>query len=151
MLGVCLVIVLFPWNYNFKEAGNLRALQGAEVVGYQVVQLYQEAMKVRVAQQLPTQPTSSSFSRVPASVKSQNTLDLSSIRVTGTMGQDPWGRAYHYRFINLDQKNVQILVWSTGPNGSVETPELDDGEDYTLNHVPAYRGDDLGIVISAAH
>lgn len=141
LLALTLVIIAIPWNQQIRDNGVQAALHKAEVVGYQVVQIYREA--------LVSNSTDEASTRLPASVESARLSD--SIRTTGTMGLDPWGSAYHYRILSADPTgNVRILVWSSGPNKKVETKYLTD-EESLLETQPVYDGDDLGVLLSMTH
>jgi len=144
LVGLSAMIVATPWNRALQGQGSEEALQKAEVVGYQVVQIYREAAKNRAPS------TMLASSRGPASVAPSNADDLPSlIRTTGTMGTDPWGQPYHFRILSSSASKIRILVWSTGPNGKVETSNLDD-ENVQLSFQPAYLGDDVGVVLSVS-
>jgi hypothetical protein len=143
LVGLSALIIATPWNRSLTGQGSEEALQKAEVVGYQVVQIYREAAKNREAITAPAK------ARGPASVQASGD-DLSSlIRTTGTMGSDPWGQPYHFRILSSNSAKIRILVWSAGPNGKVETPKLDD-ENAQPSFQPAYSGDDVGLVLSVS-
>lgn len=140
LVGFSLSIIASPWNHSVHDTDTEAALQKAEVVGYQVVQIYREAAKNSGA------PAASRGGRNPASVAPAPSLD--GLRTTGTMGTDPWGQSYHYRVLSAEHtKNIRILVWSSGPNGKIETADLDN-EDKKLTAQPQYEGDDIGVVLS---
>lgn len=140
LVGFSLSIIASPWNHSARDIDTEAALQKAEVVGYQVVQIYREAAKNSGV------PSAARGGRNPASVAPVASLD--SLRTTGTMGTDPWGQSYHYRVLSADQsKNIRILVWSSGPNGKIETVDLDN-EDKKITAQPQYEGDDIGVVLS---
>lgn len=140
LVGFSASIIASPWNHSAQDTDVQAALQKAEVVGYQVVQIYREAAKNTADSRVPA------GGRMPASVAPTAALD--GMRTTGTMGSDPWGHPYHYRVLSTDQsKNIRILVWSSGPNGKIETADLDN-EDKKLTAQPTYEGDDVGVVLS---
>lgn len=128
-----LVIIATPWNRSMNEGKSEKTLHRAEIVGYQIVELYREAAK---AQNNPS-PKRGPASILPAA---------GDLRKTGTMGQDPWGQAYHYRILSTDQNKLRILVWSIGPNQNVDSGVLDD-EDAQIEAQPRFAGDDMGIVM----
>lgn len=134
LVGLSLTIIATPWNRDLNGAGQEKALHRAEIVGYQIVQLYREASK---------HTSEAPKSRAPASA-SPNLTDL---RRTGSMGTDPWGQAYNYRILSADQSKLRILVWSSGPDKVINTKELEN-EDVSLADQPSFAGDDLGIVMS---
>lgn len=129
-----LVIIATPWNHSMNEGKSEKTLQRAEIVGYQIVELYREAAHAAIT------PSSS---RGPASVGPVS----GDLRKTGTMGVDPWGQAYHYRILSTDQNKLRILVWSLGPNQNVDSGALDD-EDAQIETQPRFAGDDMGIVMN---
>lgn len=131
----CGAIIATPWNRTMNEDRSERALHRAEIVGYQIVQLYRESNK-------DVNPAST-HSRGPASVAPE-TVDL---RKVGTMGSDPWGQAFHYRILSTEQSKLRILVWSLGPNQIGETVALDD-EDAKIEAQPHFSGDDMGVVMN---
>ena len=138
LVGISALIIATPWNRQVQDSSVEHALQNAEVVGYQVVQIYREASRTQ-GQYL----AKSSKDRMPASAAPAEAL-----RSTGTMGLDPWGQPYHYRILSApDAPKVRILVWSAGPNKKVETKELED-EDREISQQPSYAGDDLGVILS---
>lgn len=135
LVGLCLGIIIVPWNRSFSEKNSEKALQRAEIVGYQLVELYREASKE--PQRL------SNEARTPASLQA----DAFEVRTTGFMGQDPWGQPYHYRILAVDQKKLRVLVWSSGPDSIVQTAELEK-EDVNIQEQPIFLGDDVGVVLT---
>jgi type II secretory pathway pseudopilin PulG len=143
LVGFSFAIIATPWNRQFQDSRVEAALQKAEVVGYQVVQIYREASKIDVSKD--------THNRLPASVNSEQGGFPENLRSTGTMGTDPWGTPFHYRILSADKAgNVRILVWSSGPNQKVETAKLDD-EDIPIQGQPTYAGDDIGVLLSMTH
>lgn len=141
LVGFSMAIIATPWNRQIQDSRSEVALQKAEVVGYQVVQIYREASK--------NTPVAEPSGRFPASVaENQGEQVLKDMRSTGTMGMDPWGQPYRFRILSEDKVGkIRILVWSSGPNSKVETPELDN-EEKILSEQPQYKGDDLGVLLS---
>jgi hypothetical protein len=135
LVGFSLAIIATPWNRSLSEVNSEKALQRAEIVGYQLVQLYREAAK---DSEMPNKA-----GRAPASVAP----DASDLRTIGSMGTDPWGQAYHYRILSADQNKLRVLVWSSGPDQAVQSTELDN-EDIKLKTQPAFSGDDVGVVMT---
>lgn len=142
LVGFSSAIIAAPWNREIQDSRVEAARQKAEVVGYQVVQIYREATKQNVA-------LSKGGGRNPASVSENVDFKAENIRTVGTMGVDPWGEPYHYRILSADRSagKVRILVWSAGPNKKVETKDLDNDE-VSMNDQPAYTGDDMGVLLS---
>lgn len=143
LVGLSMVIVATPWNRQFQDSRTEAALQKAEIVGYQVVQIYREASKSSMSE--------NNGGRNPASIAPLEGEFPANLRSTGTMGTDPWGAPYRYRILSADQVgNVRILVWSTGPNQKAETIKLDD-EEAVITGQPTYAGDDIGVLLSMTH
>lgn len=145
LVGFSTAIIATPWNRQIQDSRSENARQKAEVVGYQVVQIYREASKTQAS-------GDKSSGRLPASVSEEHSLSPENLRSTGTMGMDPWGQPYRYRILSTEAKTgkIRILVWSTGPNQKIETAFLDD-EDKPLDNQPLYEGDDLGVLLSVSH
>lgn len=137
LVALSLVIISTPWNRQSQDPQAIAALQKAEVVGYQVVQIYREASKNE----------GGGSSRNPASV--DDSVPLNQLRTTGTMGMDPWGMPYHYRILSSDKHRIKILVWSSGPDKKVQTTSLDN-ENQPVPRSPNYLGDDVGVVLTVS-
>lgn len=137
LVSLSLGIIATPWNRGSNDSSSEKALQRAEIVGYQFAQLYREASK-NVHDTVKT-------AREPASAASA----LSDLRTVGTIGMDGWGRPYHYRILSTDQSKLRVLIWSSGPDGAVQTAELEN-EEINLPQQPTFAGDDLGVVMSMA-
>lgn len=140
LLGLSGAIIATPWNRSLQDSKSDECRQKAEVVGYQVAQIFREASKARVQKD-------SVDTRGPASVAP---MGLESQRSTGSMGLDPWGQPYKYRILSSTPTHVRIVVWSSGPNKTAETLELDDEGTNLANRI-AYVGDDTGIVLNVSH
>lgn len=141
LVGFSTAIIATPWNRQIEDSRGELARQKAEVVGYQVVQIYREAAKNSAS-------PSSKKVRNPASVEDSQAFSPENLRSTGTMGVDPWGQPYRYRIISADALGkVRILVWSSGPNQKVETASLDN-EEAPVKEQPLYLGDDMGVLLS---
>jgi hypothetical protein len=141
LIGLALAIIATPWNRQMEDTSSKDALHKAEIVGYQVVQIYRDASA--------NSSKNAEQNRLPASISSDGLSD--SIRTTGTMGLDPWGSAYHYRILSADDRgSVRILVWSSGPNKIMESTALDN-ESTLIQTQPSYSGDDVGVLLSMAH
>lgn len=131
---LCSAIVTRPWSRNSDVRTSVIAVQKAEVVGYQIAELYRGTAAGGGGK---------NSDRGPASIKSEPI----EIRETGTVGKDPWGGAYHYRLFDAAESQIKIVVWSLGPNQKVDTLELDN-EEKKLAGQPIYQGDDLGVVLT---
>lgn len=140
LVGFSSAIIATPWNRHMEDSRVETARQKAEVVGYQVVQIYREASKNSV-------PSTSASSRGPASIAEDKGFSSENLRSTGTMGTDPWGEPYHYRILSSEKSKVRILVWSAGPNQKIETADLDNEEAH-IKEQPVYSGDDMGVILT---
>lgn len=138
LIVLCAAAVTAAWSRGSDSRDQERAIKKAEVVGYQIAQLFRESAEG----ELSSLPTSS---RGPASASPEQLEDF---RKVGTMSLDPWGHPYNYRILSADPKGIlKILVWSAGPNGIVETSELKDEELSLKLEQPSFIGDDLGITL----
>lgn len=143
LVAVCLLIILTPWNRHMQDSKVEAALKKAEIVGYQVVQLYREASSSGAHE-------SRHDSRNPASLVKYASFKAEPLRTTGSMGMDPWGVPYQYRILEAPVSgNIRILIWSSGQNKKVETAYLEN-EDQELPTQPQYGGDDIGLILSIA-
>ncbi|KYG69140.1 hypothetical protein AZI87_07945 [Bdellovibrio bacteriovorus] len=141
LVGFSTAIIATPWNRQIQDSRSELARQKAEVVGYQVIQIYREATKSAANSHMPK-------TRIPASVAEETALSPENIRSTGTMGVDPWGQPYKYRILSGNQVGkIRIVVWSSGPNQKVDTTNLEN-EEIALKEQPVYSGDDVGVLLS---
>lgn len=140
LLGLSAGIVATPWNKALQDVGVDECRQKAEVVGYQVAQIFREASRNKLHKSV-------SGGREPASIA--DSAGLENTRTTGTMGTDPWGQPYRYRILASDSSQIRILVWSAGPNMKPETADLDD-ENKIITKQPTYAGDDIGVILSVS-
>lgn len=143
LLGLVVVagtIVATPWNRQIQDSRIEAARQKAEVVGYQVAQIYREAANSEASLQEVS-------GRKPASTGGEGGISMENLRSTGTMGIDPWGEPYRYRILSAGAPGaVRVLIWSGGPNKKVETANLDD-EEIQVSEQPVYFGDDMGVLL----
>lgn len=140
LLAVAVAIVATPWNRQIEDSRIEAARQKAEVVGYQVAQIYREALNSEANLMEVS-------GRKPASVGAERAFSMENLRSTGTMGTDPWGEPYRYRILSVDQPGaVRVLIWSGGPNKRVETADLDN-EESSVKEQPVYFGDDMGVLL----
>lgn len=139
LVGLSAILIATPWNRQIQDSRVQAARQKAEIVGYQVVQIYKETIK----NSLPNNRTKDL--RQPASADPQRAEQY--LRNIGTMGTDPWGQPYHYRLLPSSKiGTLRILVWSAGPNQKMESNQL--GKELALINEPSYTGDDIGIILS---
>lgn len=136
-------IVVMPWNREIQDSRIEMARQKAEVVGYQVAQIYREAAGAEVG-------LAKKSDRNPASVAAVEGFSMENLRSTGTMGIDPWGEPYRYRILSATKAGeVRVLVWSLGPNKKADTQGLEN-EEQAIKEQPVYLGDDMGVLLSVA-
>lgn len=127
LMGAAALICVPVWSGR-SGAFQQKTLHRAESLAYQVL----ESRK-------------SSQSRGPASVESSiNHLTLDQ----GEIGMDPWERPFQYKLLKgSDNQAMKILVWSLGPNGTLETKD-DAIESNRDKPSPEFSGDDLGIMLT---
>lgn len=106
---VLLALAFLPFAHLSGDSRTVEIRTKAEVLAYQVAQLYRESLAPKGV---------SNDRRGPASVESVS---------EGFMGLDPWGNAYRYRISPLDGDRLRIEMRSAGPNGKFEdASETDD-------------------------
>lgn len=125
--GLLGFIFLPSWNRLRSEDKVVSTQRQAEVLGYQVFEIYREA----------------SSPRGPASVESQSEESAEG-RESGSIGADSWGQPYRYKILKVSRDLLKVQIWSAGPNKDFETP---DKPGVAADH---YSGDDVGIVLSMA-
>lgn len=135
LVSISLLIISTPWNRAVTDNKTEKTMQRAEIVGYQLVQLYREASK--------SMHGNVKSARGPASTA----IDISDLRTTGTMGLDDWGQPFRYRILSTDQNKLRVLIWSSGPDKKVQTAELEN-EEVLLPVQPSFIGDDIGVVMA---
>lgn len=120
-----------------EEDRLLNAKRHAEVLGYQVFEIYREAAHNSMTADLL-------HSRSPASVKAMGD-EISTIRESGSIGNDPWGQPYRYKILSAAVEQLKVQIWSAGPNKRFETA------DQPGVAADIYTGDDVGIILSMKH
>lgn len=105
-LTLLLCLALSPLGKTSPEEKVVRARAKAEVLAYQVAQLFREnslnGMNANA-------PSSSVSGRAPAAINPPGPVE-------GLMGQDPWGHAFTYKIIPEGEK-LRVEMRSAGPNG----------------------------------
>lgn len=127
------------WTKQRDEDRVLSAKRHAEVLGYQVFEIYREAAR-------NTHPENTN-SRAPASVGPSEGEDLN-FRDAGSIGNDPWGQPYRYKILSSSTNGgepMRVQIWSAGPNKIFET------DDKPGVAAESYKGDDVGVVLSMSH
>lgn len=117
LLGLVLLIVTMPLGQNYSDSMEFRTKQKAEILAYQVMQLYRESTR---QQGFVASDRKKAF-RQPAS----DMHSISDFKISGYMGQDPWGMPYNYRILRTEDGKTRIWVWSGGPNQISELNEKD--------------------------
>lgn len=125
------------WTRQRDEDRVVNAKRHAEVLGYQVFEIYREAA-------INTRPGVSNSSRTPASVAPVEGEPLN-FREAGSIGNDPWGQPYRYKILSVQDKQMRVQIWSAGPNKLFET------DDKAGVAAESYTGDDVGVVLSMSH
>lgn len=134
IVGFCSFLVIPTLNRQRDEDKIVNAKRQAEILGYQVFEIYHEAARNQVPQDVNS-------SRGVASVKSLDEAG-SGLLEGGSIGNDPWGQPYRYKILNADQSQLKVQIWSAGPNRVFET------KDQPGVAADSYAGDDVGVVLS---
>lgn len=100
-LLMLLGLAVLPLNHNSQEEKMIKARTKAEVLAYQVAQLYRESL-----------PAQQGLGRGPASVDSSLNGEVAA---EGLMGQDPWGHAYTYKISPMSDGKLRVEMRSAGP------------------------------------
>lgn len=128
---VLLVLLSLPFGSPWSESKSVRARQKAEILGYQLVQLYQENLKNG-----PTEGNGGG-----RSIASVDT-DLVEFKPEGLMGLDPWGQPYRYIIQRPGKDQVRVVIWSMGPN------QKDDSQESSEKKLFSPKSDDIQIVLN---
>lgn len=108
-------ILLGPILMSSKDGERQKSIVQAQSLAYQVAILDDkrgsEELKERA---LADQDNAQSSSREPASAAEKES--------SGTIGNDPWGQAYHYK-IRHEGRHKIVDVWSLGEN-AIQTQVL---------------------------
>ena len=142
VLGSLTAVMIFcPWSVDTKEIELVRAQKKAEVLAYQIIEIYKEAKAEAPTENAPIQ------SRGLASVQSRVEAGgiLKEFKNQGTMGIDPWGHPFQYK-IFPNGSDSKLIVWSLGPNGSLDNQVLmsDSGQALTA----PLQGDDIRVQLA---
>ncbi len=125
------------WIRQRDEERIVSAKRRAEVLGYQIFEIYTDAQQNQ-------SNSEAASSRSPASVKTAGS-DALGFHDAGSIGSDPWGQPYRYKILSAANEPLKIQVWSAGPNKAFETKD-DSGVG-----ADSYTGDDVGIILSLNH
>lgn len=130
------------WSRLRHEDRLTNAKRHAEVLGYQIFEIYREAS----AEQSPEVAAD----RGPASVDvggGAEELDVGLVhfRESGSIGNDPWGQPYRYKILDSIDSQIRIQIWSAGPNRHFETA------DEPGLAADRYQGDDVGVLLALNH
>lgn len=119
---ICLTLLVglavFPLGRSSSEEKVVRARAKAEVLAYQVAQLYKES--------LVSSEDFTTIGRGPASVRAPIGVPSEATPAEGLMGQDPWGQAYRYRIVAAEDGKVSVEMRSLGPSGGGPVGDNDD-------------------------
>ena len=136
--GITSLMIFTPWARDTKDLEVLRAQQKAEVIAYQIVEIYKVAKLENSSESAPIQ------SRGLASVQSSVVAGgiLKEFKNQGNMGIDPWGHPYQYKIITKGNAS-QLMVWSLGPNGNLDNQAfMNDSTDALSAPI---QGDDIRV------
>lgn len=140
LVGLMGFMAVPSWTRQRDEDRVVSAKRHAEVLGYQVFEIYREAAR-NTRQDI-------TGSRAPASVGSAE-ADAMNFREAGSIGNDPWGQPYRYKILSsvptASGEQMKVQIWSAGPNKIFET------EDKPGVAAESYIGDDVGLVLSLNH
>lgn len=137
LVGLLVFLIVPSWTRQRDEERFINARRQAEVVGYQVFEIYREAANAATAEKIIN-------SRSPASMKATGGESLN-FRDAGSIGHDPWGQPYRYKLLRDGSEQMKVQIWSAGPNRNFETS---DKEGFAAD---VYGGDDVGVVLSLNH
>lgn len=120
-----------PWNGSWSDSKSVRARQKAEILGYQLLQIYQE--------NLDGSSENQKSSRSIASIDN----DQVEFKPDGLMGMDPWGQPYHYSIQKAGRDQVRVVIWSKGPDQKDDSQRSSAGESLFSS-----KSDDVQIVLN---
>lgn len=137
LVGLLGFMAVPSWTKQRDEDRVVSAKRHAEVLGYQVFEIYREAAR-------NTHPEVTN-SRAPASVGPAEAAPMN-FRDAGSIGNDPWGQPYRYKILSANLQSadepMKVQIWSAGPNKLFET------DDKPGSAAESYIGDDVGLVLS---
>lgn len=134
-IGLLALIFIPSWNHHREQVRLLDAKRHAEVLGYQLFEIYGEASR-------NTYPVPKPGTRAPASIPSLSSETEGLQPDRGSIGNDPWGQPYRYKIVSAKTDRLKVQIWSAGPNKKFETNDIPDLA------AESYLGDDVGVVLS---
>jgi type II secretory pathway pseudopilin PulG len=134
LLGLLGFMAIPSWTRQLDEERIVGARRHAEVLGYQVFEIYNESGRSSAASEVLN-------SRSPASMRTTGG-DSMNFREAGSIGIDPWGQPYRYKILSAAKDQLKVQIWSAGPNKAFET------EDESGVGADSYTGDDVGVILS---
>lgn len=137
LAGLLGFMAIPSWTRQRDEDRLINAKRHAEVLGYQVFEIYRESSRVTSTSEIVN-------SRSPASMRT-NGGDSLNFRDAGSIGNDPWGQPYRYKILSASGDQLKVQIWSAGPNKAFET------KDEPGSAADAYVGDDVGIILAMNH
>lgn len=132
---IALGFVIWPINDFVRQDKSGMARRKAEILSYQLAQLYQENSN---SDQTQTQNLSL---RGPASVSPSNE-QLVEFKSEGLLGSDPWGQAFEYKILNVDEKAIRLQIRSAGPDHKFSSAKVFESDSISQNR----NDDDLTMV-----
>ncbi len=122
-MSFCLCLVAWPGTKVLLEGKESQARHKAEILSYQLAQLYQENRPSLVQKDSELAISQ----RGPASVTDSGAIDF---RTEGLLGKDPWGQAYKYKVLGSDVDSVRLQIKSSGPDQKFEIAENAEEKSY---------------------
>ncbi|MGZ3746828.1 MAG: hypothetical protein ACXWRE_05660 [Pseudobdellovibrionaceae bacterium] len=123
------------WTRQRTEDLIISAKRQAEVLGYQIFEIYQEERPNSLGSEILNL-------RSPASMGTTGGSSFS-FHEMGRIGKDPWNQPYRYKILNTAAEgHLKVQIWSAGPNKVFETKDLPGVA------TDSYAGDDVGITLS---
>lgn len=142
LVGVALGII----KHNRSQDPQSQALRMAENISSQLLNL--DRKKFHTMNEMDPEGK-----RIPSSSEAK----IRSVRLgpEGIIGEDPWGKPFHYRFVeNSMGEWTHLIVWSVGPDQRLSKSVSDWTYDslvaqgYTSEKREVHMGDDFGLIYS---
>src|SRR3989344_3935128 len=101
LAGLLGFMAIPSWTRQREEDRLINAKLHAEVLGYQVFEIYRESSRVISATEIVN-------TRSPASMRT-NGGDSLNFRDAGSIGNDTWGQPYRYKILSFSGDQLRIL------------------------------------------
>lgn len=144
LAGLLGLLAIPSWSRLRDEDRVINAKRQAEVLGYQVFEIYRDASTPRAPESSsPRSPASAGTGLEVEDANAQSPeAEPVQFREAGSIGNDPWGQPYRYKILDNVGEQMRVQIWSAGPNRSFETKD-DPGV-----AAETYRGDDVGVLLT---